>query len=63
MDTLLPDLPMADILHNKDTDNKTMLALGNEVPAIIDYTRARRKMKREVSIIIIQARSVVEEWR
>lgn len=76
MDTLLLELPTADILHhskdilrnrdilrNKDIDNTTMLVPGNEEPAMTDYTRARRKMKGKVSIIILQARSVVEEWR
>jgi hypothetical protein len=37
-----------DILHNKDTVNRTMPAHGKEVQAMIDNTRAKCKMKNKV---------------
>ena len=44
------DLLMVGMVHNKDTDNRTMLALGNEVLATTDNTRAKRKTKSKTCI-------------
>lgn len=51
------------ILHSKDSEHKTMPALGNEGPAMIDNTRAKREMKGKAHQITLQARIAEDEWR